>query len=204
MSTCVKFQNVKHVIAKLFPEYKGRRDVYLMEVESVKLSGTYWDSGSRSSYAAFEPISEKVIALPRFDPPQFGGPVNPPPVPLSDGQGHYIVVAERHMGAFEYITLYVHPDNALKFLPAPVELSLAQRVVLIHTRSLKSSYAGISDYRFYEAHERTGITRQAWDAARADLIALGYLNKAGAITADGKNAVGDASVYSLDRDCLKS
>lgn len=200
---CVKFDNVKDTIRRLFPDYTGRRDVYIEVAERVQLTGTFWDSGHRSSYAAYEPITKAQRALPRFNPPQFGGPQVAPFVPLSDGQGHYIIVAERHMGAFEYITLYVHPDNAVSLLPAPLDLTLEQKIVLTFTRGLKSSYAGISDYRFHEAHERTGISRQKWDDAKAQCIAQGLLNKAGAITADGKNAVGDASAHSFERGCAK-
>lgn len=203
MSTAVPFGQVKDVIARLFPTYKGRRDVYIIAAEQAELSGTYWEGGSRTEYAAYEPISKALRALPRFDPPQFGGPQVAPKVPLTDGNGHYIVVAAYHQGSFEYISLYVHPDNIVALLPAPIELTLAQKVVLVFTRGLKSSYAGIADYRFHEAHERTGISRQQWDEAKAACIAQGLLNKAGAITADGKNAAGTADTYSIERDCLK-
>ncbi len=202
MSTAIPFSQVKDVIQRLFPDYKGRRDVYVMSAESVELTGTYWSGGSRSSYAAYEPITKATRTLPRFDPPQFGGPVNTPKVPLCDGNGHYIVIAERHHGSFEYITLFVHPDNMVGLLPSPVELDMAQKIVLVFTRGLKSSYAGIPDYRFHEAHERTGITRQKWDAAKAECIAKGLLNKAGAITADGKNAAGIGDYLSFERGCM--
>ena len=38
------------------------------------------------------------------------------------------------------------------------------------------------------------ITTGEWETAKAELIADGMLNKAGAITAKGKNAIGNASL----------
>lgn len=52
-------------------------------------------------------------------------------------------------------------------------------------------YLQPKDYRFQTAQEYTKITREDWDAAKANLISRGMLNKAGAITVDGRNAVAD-------------
>jgi hypothetical protein len=88
------------------------------------------------------------------------------------------------------VTIHVHPDNAPLLLPAPeAELTEDQKTLLLYTRCRKSSYAGISDYRFYDANHTKGIGRQNWDSAKAALIASGHLNKAGAITVKGKNAI---------------
>jgi hypothetical protein len=59
------------------------------------------------------------------------------------------------------------------------------------TAGLKSSYGGIPNLRYYESHRRTGITQERWDNAKAACIAAGLLNKAGAITVKGRNAISD-------------
>ena len=56
------------------------------------------------------------------------------------------------------------------------------------TCSLKSSYGGVSNYRFHEARRYTGITAERYEAAKASLIARKLLNKAGAVTVEGQNA----------------
>lgn len=87
--------------------------------------------------------------------------------------------------------VYVNPVNLNQFrLPEASNTNPWELVVLYATRSRKSSYPPYgSDYRFMEARRATKITREEWDAAKAACIAKGLLNKAGAITASGRNAV---------------
>ena len=68
------------------------------------------------------------------------------------------------------ITIYVRPENAVGMLPAPIELTWTEQVVLYACRSLKSSYAGISNYRLHEATRETGITGAEYELAKASLI----------------------------------
>lgn len=87
--------------------------------------------------------------------------------------------------------LHVHPSCLNKLmLPPKMEITWAEHVVLVATRSLKSSYAGISNYRLHEARSMTGITTQEWNDAVATLKSRKLLNAAGAITTAGKNTVG--------------
>lgn len=88
----------------------------------------------------------------------------------------------------------------MDLIPPKPALAWAESVVLAATRSLKSSYAGIKNYRFYEAHERTGITETEWDSAKAVCIQKGLLNRAGAITDDGRNAIEWTRLESLKRE----
>lgn len=97
------------------------------------------------------------------------------------------------------ITIHIRPENSAGLLPAPVELTRDQRIVLVATRSLKSSYQGISNYRFHEAHRDTGISLDAWNRAKSELQARGLLDARGALTVAGKNAAGHDSLYSLAR-----
>lgn len=95
------------------------------------------------------------------------------------------------------LTFYVHPQNAAKLLPAPVELSELDKVILAYTRARKSSYAGKDRYAQaaddwqWKARGKTNklfYTRDQWEAGKADLATRGLLNKAGALTTAGKNA----------------
>jgi len=104
-------------------------------------------------------------------------------------------LVQYHAGPNQYVCVYVNPANLSGLLPARTELSRNEQIVLCATRSLKSSYAGIKDYRFHEAHEETQIARGEWDEAKAQCIARGLLNKAGAITDSGRNAIGNARLW---------
>jgi len=69
-------------------------------------------------------------------------------------------------------------------------LSDHEKIVMIATRGLKSSYAGISNYRFHEANKDTGISSDQWDAAKQNLIGKKYINARGALTTLGKTHAG--------------
>ncbi len=104
------------------------------------------------------------------------------------------------MGKDHGITIYVNPENISKMLPPAEETPWEEKVVLSATRSLKSSYGGIKDYRFYEASRETGITKPEWDKAKESLINKGMLNKSGAITDKGRNVIGNVDLYQLRRE----
>lgn len=72
-------------------------------------------------------------------------------------------------------------------------------MVLAATRGLKSSYAGIKNYRFHAARESTGITEPEWNQAKDACMAKGLLNRAGAISDDGRNAIEWTQLESLKR-----
>jgi hypothetical protein len=67
--------------------------------------------------------------------------------------------------------------------------SEAQTIVLLATAALKNTYGGETGIRFREASRKFGISREAWETATAECITAGTLNKAGAITPKGRNAI---------------
>jgi hypothetical protein len=86
-------------------------------------------------------------------------------------------------------------------------LTLPEKIVLVATSSLKSSYGGIPNFRFTQAKSETGITQADWDLAKESLTKKGFLNKAGAITTSGKNALipsekqyGFQALYALGKE----
>ena len=64
----------------------------------------------------------------------------------------------------------------------------SEKLVLIATAALKASYGGVSDCRAKALQER-GLSMARIEAARESLKAKKLLNKAGAITPDGRNAI---------------
>jgi hypothetical protein len=170
-----------------FPGYSGRK--FQVELtETITFSGTQWAGGSKTDYRIVQLDGMKVVGIPEA-PFLQRSPLHEGQYPLPPG---YVVV--RHhisCGKDLGLTFAVNPRESFKLLPKPSEeLTRAQKIVLAAT-GYKSSYGGIKDLRFHEAHEKTGISRQEYDQAKESLIKKGLFNKAGAITPQGRNAIGN-------------
>ena len=97
------------------------------------------------------------------------------------------------------ITIYCHPALFPQLLPAGEARTLTteQQIVLVATRSYKASYAGNSQVRYHEAARQTGITRADWERSKVECQGMGLLDKRGAITLAGKNAIGNTNLWTL-------
>lgn len=172
---------------------------YEVEVtEEVKLSDNYWSGGgTRYEYRGVDLETGKVLS-PSFD--EYGNPFTCPHVPTVKLQpNHAIVKFGCFCGKKMSPTIFIHPQNANKLLTTTkTELSDNERIVLFYTRSLKSSYGGISNYRWHEAHRKHGISLEDWEEAKTSLISKKLLNKRGAITPDGRNAIGNSFTLELE------
>lgn len=184
-------KTVDALIKATFPEYRGQR-VQAIISDTVRFYGTMWDEGNRRTYALVRLADMTVMS------------VQQAPF-LQDSELHTkyhnipegFVVVVNVDSRVPHIEIITHAANITPMLPAPVELTSDEIIVLTATRSLKSTYAGIPNYRFHNAHKVTGITSQRWEAAKALLISKGYLNKAGAITVDGRNVDKGKQLYQL-------
>lgn len=173
---------IARIVAASFPAYTGRK-IEACVAESVTCSDL-WDGGTRSWWTFVRLDTYQSMAMPPDTTWQTGKAQHVPLVPGLVAVEHHIYRGE-DMG----LTLWVHALDMPKYLPACEKAaSELQVIVLWATRSFKSSYNGRSDYRFTEARDATGITRDEWEGAKAECIAAGLLNKAGAITPKGKNA----------------
>ena len=185
---------------KVFPAYAGRK--YSLQVREPGMSLTsYWDGGSRSYYRVVRLSDMQAVEVPQngsgFDGHGYGFTNEQLPQP-----GLMVVEHAIFCGKDFGLTFHVHQENAAKFLPADsaVTLTWEQRVVLTATRSLKSSYGGIKNFRFVQANDETGITLAQWEQAKGELIAAKLLNAAGAITVTGSNAAKDRDLWSLGKE----
>jgi hypothetical protein len=178
---------IRRIVKAGFPGYKGRT-VQVRVTEGPLDLRSYWDGGSRTTFAFVRLDTLKTAQMPpqsAFDAPIGGADA----FKLVPG----VVVVEHRIscGRDAGICINAHPADANHAaLSAPkVDLTRAQRIVLVATRSYKSSYAGRKEYRFHEARQQTRITRAEWDTAKGACIASKLLNKRGAITDAGRNAV---------------
>lgn len=172
------------------PGYRGRKFA-LVVAESVTLTDRYWHGGTKSDWCAVDLARGRVAGTPYSTGTSVPwSDTADPEYPLRPGVA--VVEHSRFCGKDMGLTLYVHPDNAAKLLPAPVELTDDERLVLRMTASYKNTYGGETNIRFHEGQRKDPtITAERWEGASCELLSRGLLRKNGAITPDGRNAAGD-------------
>lgn len=187
---------VDSICRAAYPSYTGKM-FKLRTQETVDIRSS-WEGGSRN-YFVFVNLSTlstsgKVPAQSAFDKPIRGGES----VPLPDGFA--CVVHSIFCGKDHGLTIIVNPATMNPaLLPPATELTVDERIVLVATCHLKSSYGGIKNFRFVEATKDTGITLDRWESAKAACVERGLLNKAGAVTVEGRNAAGNESLWQLGK-----
>lgn len=181
---------VREIVSRAFPQFNGR-DYRIEPFQGPMSLASYWSGGNRDYFAGVNLASGQLAHVRENGTPWMPSVGELTALPTG------AAIVQYHAGPNQFACVYVNADNLSGFLPAPVELGRQQRIVLCATRSLKSSYAGIKDYRFHEAASETGITREQWDAGKAACIAAGLLNKAGAITDSGRNAIGSVQLWTF-------
>jgi hypothetical protein len=168
-----------------FPTYRGKK--FTLSTDIPKQLASYWDGGSRDSFAFYNMQTGQAQAVhsnhPMFEPNQ--------PSQLRELPSHIILVEHSILcGKDAGLTFYARTETLTPMIPTKVEVTPDQQIVLRFTASLKSSYGGVSNLRFVEAKRETGISADRWEAAKTACINTGLLNKAGAITPAGRNAIG--------------
>lgn len=193
-------QTTARIIAAAYPGYRGKK--FRIEVCDYPIDvRSYWDGGSRDYFTFVNLSTLETAAMPAqsgFDPKIAGAEAVTIPA------GFACVRHSIFCGKDAGMTIMIGSANAAPLLPAPAaELSFEQKLVLRYTAGRKSSYAGrdrcemarddlINDHRFNKEKPMPASReafRAQWEQAKASLVSAGLLNKAGAITAAGKNAI---------------
>lgn len=171
-------------LAKTCFGYSGRK--YQVNLATNYRPQAYWDGGSQRDARlvkreGLEIASPSSKARNPYDSDAHATLEIPP--------GYFVLEHFICRGKDFGIRFYIRPDEAdTGTLPAPsAELSRHEKIVMTATLGLKSSYAGIKNFRFSEARKETGITEAEYETAKRSLIERGFLNKAGAATTAGKN-----------------
>lgn len=176
---------VRKIVNATFPSYKGRK--FKLSTDIPSRLNSYWNGGSRDYFSFYELSTGKVLDVGSNHPFfEAGKPRDLEELPPGIVIVKHSIFCGKDMG----ITIYANASDLAPMIPPKAELTPHEKVVLKYTRSLKSSYAGIKNYRFHEAKRKTGIKLDEWEAAKAALIEKKLLNKRGAITAAGRNAIG--------------
>jgi hypothetical protein len=108
---------IARLIRAADPTYR-KRDASIRVTNSVCISGTYWDGGSRSSYHAVNLSNRKVSSAPQYAPPQFGGPAADHTVTLPAGAA--IVRTGVFCGKPATAAVFLNPADVAHLLPGAV------------------------------------------------------------------------------------
>lgn len=184
------------VPATIRGRYTGKSfQVQVTEQVTIPAESGLWDGGSRETYSAVRIADGAAVPVSDNSSAPWDASRRDNVVTLKPG---IAVVCHRiFCGKDMGLRIYVCAADAAPMLPAPVELSAVEKLVLEYTATRKSSYMGkdrfmmaVDDLR-HGYRSRDGIARldrTIWDDAKASLIGRGFLNKAGAITVAGRNA----------------
>lgn len=177
---------IKEIALVAFPEYSGRTFQVKSDSQCPKKLTSYWSGGSRNYFAIVKLDTLQTVPI-----PENGTPFNPEQFNCSNGipLGFAVVENTIFCGKDLGITIYVNKQNLAKLLPPKTEITNDEKIVLVTTCSLKSSYAGDSNYRFTDANRKTGITLERWEIAKQSCISKKLLDKRGAITNEGRNII---------------
>jgi hypothetical protein len=162
---------------------------------SMPIDAGLWSGGSRETYEIIRLSDGAAIS----DPAHKTGPF------VDTGRRERIIQLEPGVcvrqrtifcGKDHGLTFYLHPENAAALLPPAADLSDDEKIVLTSTRNYKSSYGGLDRYDMASNNARCRpkprppfMSRDDWNDTKAALIDRGLLNKVGAITTKGRNAI---------------
>lgn len=182
------------VPAQLRGSYTGRKfKVRVGDKVTIPSDAGLWDHGSRDVYNMLRIVDGAAVPFPGQQAAPWDSRRADQSISLTPG--YCVVRHSSFQGKDMGLCFYLHPADAAPMLPAPAaDLDPVAQLVVNYTVSRKSSYMGrdryqmaLEDNRWARPPMEPFPTRGQWDAAKAEMIARGYLNKAGAITPAGRN-----------------
>ena len=102
---------IKHTCNIQSTTYKKRK-AFVQSRTKVELSNTYWDGGSRSTYAIVNLTTGQVSPCAQYAPPQFGG--NAPTIELDNDTA--VIETGIFCGKPATASVFVSPENYNKLL----------------------------------------------------------------------------------------
>jgi hypothetical protein len=177
------------LMRRAFPSYTGRSFKVRIANGPVDVRSA-WDGGSRDYFAFVRldgsSVTPPVPAQSAFDRRIAGAEAVELPAGVACVE--HTIFCGKDLGC----TLILAPENAPALLPpAADDLPAEVARVVVAAASMKNSYGGESDRRFAALARRHGMTRAQYETACTEAVTRGLLNKAGAVTPNGRNAVAD-------------
>lgn len=176
------------IISRLLDAVGSRvRHVTIIPSSRLEMQGSDWSEGQRHQYTMVRLSDMKTVQMPRASEVHgnsFNYNVPAPEVDIPDG----FAVVDQQVGYKPYVYVYANPAGLTPML-SEGELDEDVALVLAHTARLKNTYGGETNIRFNSAKRNFGMTLSRWVAAQEKARSKGWLNKAGAITPSGRNAI---------------
>lgn len=175
---------IKKIILNTFPNYRGKK--IKISTDIPKNLNSYWQGGSRDRYCFYQ-LSTGTSYDVTSNHPVFNknNPRNLEKLPTGIVIVRHSIYCGEDMGIF----IYANKEDISPLLPEKVKLTEDEKIVLKYTKSYKPSYNKIKNYRLYKANRETNISLERWNLVKETLIKRKLLNKAGAITVNGRNAL---------------
>jgi len=92
---------------------KKRKAIIARPCTEVRISGSYWDGGSRSDYFLVHIASKTVTPIAGVAPMQFGGPKEDPIQKIEPG--YAVIEAGTFCGKPSTPTIYLRPDAGIGY-----------------------------------------------------------------------------------------
>lgn len=184
-------EQIQRLLSATFSGYDGHQIKITIAVE-VSID-TMWSGGTHRDWFLVRRDGE-IFQEYSLDARESAGKM------LAIPPNSFMVTRDYFCGKDMGVTIYVRADEWNTGLLVDMtqdELTWEEKVVLCATRTYKSSYAGIPNYRYYEAHHYTNISLDSWNEAMQSLMDKKMLAKNKAITAKGRNSIGDIGLMSL-------
>lgn len=195
------YLNPDQIPAHFKTGYPGKKfKARVTETVAIPSHAGLWDGGSRDTYTLVEIATGKTVTASDNYSAPWDDDRKSRNIALKPG---YCVVQHTiFCGKDLGLTFHMLASDVAPMLPAPTDkLTRTESIVLAATRSFKASYNGQDRYSMSQDdmsyREQAMPSRDEWDAAKVSLIEKKLLNKAGAITTAGKNAIGRTEL----RDC---
>lgn len=171
------------IASATFPNYSGRK-FEITTGTCFNPNENNWQGGSRT-YMKLVSRDGKMVTVPECGNPFSGFAPESVEIPPQSILVEHVLFCGKDLG----LRFVIRPEEFDTLaLPAPVDLTEDEKLALIFTRSRKASYDGKNRKQMAVSD---GFDVNGWDFAKDSLISKGLLNKAGAITPAGRNAIGD-------------
>jgi hypothetical protein len=163
------------VVQRAFPEYRHSASKLSIQEFHPITPTSYWSGGTRDYWA-----------LASLDGSAATGAVRENGSGFTEGVGEIREIPQGTAlvrfttGNYSCACIYLRPENLSKMLPAPVELTQDEAVVLVCSSGLTSAYRK-------EQMARNGLGFARIESAKALLINKKLMTKNGAVTTDGRN-----------------
>jgi len=191
----VMINDFRDIVKVAAPGYRGKKlKICLNSDGRLTLQNLNWSGGTRSTYVACRlgaGESPAPTLLPNHVDMNSPHPQNNRYEGITIEIPSGVVVVEHSLfcGSDMGLTIHAHPEDVAALLPAPAApLTDAQRVVLEATCMFKGDRYELARSSAYLPELQPVLeSKHAWTQAQAELIQLGLLNRAGAVTVKGRN-----------------